>query len=228
MNAVVETSVPEKILLAAYELDRQGQSPFSAETLIVTCWQKFPRAFGLKGYADQYPDSNKVLTSIMGEKGLARRGWLTKMGQKMYDVTKMGRDVARTLLNEQAEAAPPPTAAADKLSRDQEKFLLHLLDSTALEKFQQGAKMELTFGDACRFWGITENLRGTVLDGRLEKFRGDLKTITEFVSASGIDLSNGRYVSAGDVKLLQKVDEYLTERFGRHLTLLRNRTDGRN
>ena len=80
---VDEFTVPEKILLAADTLDKQGQSPFSAEALIVVSWQKFPKTFGLKGYADQYPDSNKILSSIMGEKGLARRGWLVKMGQKM-------------------------------------------------------------------------------------------------------------------------------------------------
>ena len=75
---VDEFTVPEKILLAADTLDKQGQSPFSAEALIVVSWQKFPKTFGLKGYADQYPDSNKILSSIMGEKGLARRGWLKR------------------------------------------------------------------------------------------------------------------------------------------------------
>ncbi len=227
MNAAVaDFSVPEKILLAAYDLDRQGQSPFSAETLIVTCWQKFPRTFGLKGYADQYPDSNKVLTSIMGEKGLARRGWLGKMGQKMYDLSKKGRDNARSLLHEEVAAAPA-IGAPGKLTRDQEKYLLALLGGAALEKFQQGLKMELSFGDACRFWGITENLRGAVLDARLEQFRATLRDVTEFVEG-GLDLSNGRYVSETDMKLLQKVDGYLTERFGRHLTLLRNRAEQRN
>ena len=48
----------------------------------MAAWQKFPKTFGLKGYTDQYPDSNKILSSIMGEKGLAGRGWLVKMGQK--------------------------------------------------------------------------------------------------------------------------------------------------
>ena len=81
---VDEFTVPEKILLAADSLDKMGQSPFSAEALIVTSWQKFPKTFGLKGFAEQYPDSNKILSSIMGEKGLARRGWLVKMGQKLY------------------------------------------------------------------------------------------------------------------------------------------------
>src|SRR5439155_531059 len=71
---VDDFTVPEKILLAADHLDKQGQSPFSAEALIVASWQKFPKTFGLKGYAELYPDSNKILSSIMGEKGLARRG----------------------------------------------------------------------------------------------------------------------------------------------------------
>jgi len=78
-------------LLAADQLEKQGQSPFSAEALIVAAWQHSPRTFGLKGYTDQYPDSNKVLSSIMGEKGLARRGWLAKMGQKLYALTREGR-----------------------------------------------------------------------------------------------------------------------------------------
>ena len=77
---------------------KSGQSPFSAEALIVAAWQKYPQTFGLKGYAEQYPDSNKVLTSIMGEKGLARRGWLVKMGQKLYALTREGRQVVRRLL----------------------------------------------------------------------------------------------------------------------------------
>src|ERR1700704_3871166 len=111
VNIVAECTVPEKILLAAYNLEEHGQSPFSAEALIVAAWQKFPRTFGLKGYADQYPDSNKVLTSIMGEKGLAKRGWLAKMGQKLYTLTREGRQSVRRLSQtDEATAAP----AADR------------------------------------------------------------------------------------------------------------------
>src|SRR5436305_933516 len=66
VNSIAECTVPEKILLAARLLEDKGQSPFSAEALIVASWQKFPRTFGLKGFTDQYPDSNKVLSCIMG------------------------------------------------------------------------------------------------------------------------------------------------------------------
>src|ERR1700722_10611591 len=105
VNIVVDTTLPKKILLAAFLLEEAGQSPFSAEALIVGAWQKYPVTFGLKGYAEQYPDSNKVLASIMGEKGLAKRGWLEKMGQKLYTLTKDGRLVVKRLM--QGEAPPP-------------------------------------------------------------------------------------------------------------------------
>src|SRR5262249_7510371 len=150
---VDEFTVPEKILLAAETLDKQGQSPFSAEALIVAAWQKFPRTFGLKGFAEQYPDSNKILSSIMGEKGLARRGWLVKMVQKMYARTREGRQVARRVTLDEDEPGPATTV---KTSREQERFLLGLLDSSAVQKFEENRKADLTFADACRFWGIAE------------------------------------------------------------------------
>src|SRR5258708_34319035 len=79
VNAVGELTATQRILLAASHLEEQGQTPFSAEALIVASWQESPRAFGLKGYADQYPDSNRILSCVMGERGLAKRGWLVKM-----------------------------------------------------------------------------------------------------------------------------------------------------
>src|SRR5271163_2839682 len=125
-----EFTVPEKILLAAEQLEKLGQSPFSAESLIVASWQQFPKTFGLKGFADLYPDSNKVLSSIMGVKGLARRGWLSKMGQKLYALTREGRAIVRKVLQQDDEPAPASTTI--HLSRDHEKFLTSLLDTSAV------------------------------------------------------------------------------------------------
>jgi hypothetical protein len=230
VSTVAECTVPEMILLAAWDLEQQGQSPFSAEALIVTSWQKFPRAFGLKGYADQYPDSNKVLASIMGTKGLTRRSLLVKMGQKLYALTREGRVVVRGLLDEDAgpaEPPPPPAAESVKVPRDQEKFLLALLGSTALQKYDEGRRNELTFADACRFWGITENMYGEALDARLERVQSSLMTLARSMGKAAADLSNGRSVSPDEINRLIQIHAYLADRFARHLTLLRNRS-GRN
>src|SRR5262245_26739155 len=154
VNIVSELTVPEKILQAAYYLEEHGQSPFSAEALIVTSWQKYPKTFGLKGYDEQYPDSNKILSSIMGERGLARRGWLAKMGQKLYTLTFEGRQVVVRL---HAGGETSERLSQVKLTREHEKHLLNLLGSNAAQKFEEGLKEELTFADACGFWGITDS-----------------------------------------------------------------------
>jgi hypothetical protein len=221
VTTVAECTVPEKILLAAVQLEKDGQSPFSAEALIVASWQKYPRSFGLKGYYDQYPDSNKVLSSIMGEKGLARRGWLVKMGQKLYALTREGRRIVRRILNE--EDAPEP-ASHVALDREQEKFLLGLYASSAMQKFEEHRKQDLTFADACRFWGVTENLRGEALDARLKQIQHNLSELESLLEDGNAELSNGLSVSAGEMRMLKNIHRHLEDRFERHLNLLRSRS----
>src|SRR5947207_5133525 len=204
---VEEFTVPEKILLAADVLDKEGQSPFSAEALIVVSWQKFPKTFGLKGYADQYPDSNKILSSIMGEKGLARRGWLVKMGQKLYALTRDGRQVIRKVML-QDEEPTSDNGSLLKLPREQERFVLVLLDSTAVQKFEENRKSELTFADACRFWGITENMKGEVLDARIIQARKTLGELERIIGEGEAELSAGRSVDSGDVRVLTNIHRY--------------------
>lgn len=232
MASVAEFTASEKILLAAAQLEDRGQSPFSAETLIVAAWQENPRTFGLKGYDEQFPDSNRVLSCIMGEKGLAKRGWLAKMGQKLYSLTRDGRQMVRRLREggESPPAAPAPVsseARGKRLPKDQDKALLALLTSSAVKKYQEGSKEELTFADACRFWGITENLHGDALNSRLNKLLVNLSEFRDLIGPRGVELGNGRVVTLDDIQELSEIHEYLEGRFTRHLNLLRNRV-GRN
>lgn len=222
MTTVADCTVPEKILLAAHDLEAEGQSPFSAEALIVASWQKFPKTFGLKGYTDLYPDSNKVLSSIMGVKGLANRGWLTKMGQKLYTISREGRQAVQRI---QAGNEPMAAQGPVRFARDQEKFLQRLFETTALEKFNEGRKSELTFGDACRFWEITDSMNAEAINGRLSKLRFQLTDLERLLDNTDAELSNGRSVSAGDIAHLLQVHQYLEERFSRHLNLLRTRAE---
>jgi len=218
---VEDFTVPEKILLAAEILEKQGQSPFSAEMLIVASWQKFPGTFGLKGFTEKYPDSNKILSSIMGEKGLARRGWLVKMGQKLYALTREGRNVIRRMMDQEEE--PPPAGSVHRMSRDHERFLKTLLDSTAVQKFEDNRKHELTFADACRFWGITENMKGDLFDEKLEAMDRTLAELDRVLADVDAETSGGRVVTAGDIRVMTNIHRYMEDRFERHLNLLRKR-----
>jgi hypothetical protein len=223
VNAVTECTLPEKILLAAFSLEEQGQSPFSAEALTVAAWRKYPQTFGLKGFEDQHPDSNKVLASLMGEKGLARRGWLHKAGQKLYSLTRDGRQVVRRLV--QAEGAPVRTDTYVKIDRDQDRLLQGLLASTAFEKFREAKQHELKFADACRFWGITENLSGDALDERLDAVEVALADSDRRLGTGSALLSNGQRINGDDTGALCSLQGYLRQRFSPHLTLLRKRAE---
>jgi hypothetical protein len=221
VNPVSECTLPEKILLAAFGLEDEGQSSFTAEALTVSAWQRFPRTFGLKGFEETHPDSNKVLAALMGERGLTRRGWLLKAGQKLYSLTREGRQVVRRLL--QGEAVPPPPPAVVRLSREHDRLLQALLASTAFDKFRQGRQSELKFADACRFWGITENLSGEALDDRLDEVELALAESESLLAAGSATLANGQCVSADDTGALCDLHGYLRQRFAPHLTLLRKR-----
>ncbi len=219
---VDDFTVPEKILLSADLLEKNGSSPFTAEMLIVASWEKFPRTFGLKGFVEKYPDSNKILSSIMGEKGLARRGWLVKMGQKLYALTREGRQVIRRVTLQEGEEQTP--SQVQRVNRDHERFLTALFESSAYQKFEENRKAELTFADACRYWGITENMKGDVLDARLDVVGASLADLDRtFADADG-ELSSGRIVSAGDIRVLTNIHRFMEDRFERHLNLLRQRS----
>jgi len=215
-----DLTLPEMILLAAYKLEQQGHSPFSAEDLIVAAWKEFPQAFGLRGYADQYPDANRVLSAIMGERGLAKRGWLAKVGQKLYSVSRDGQRIARRILEGQE---PEEETLAPRLPREQQKLLLNMLDAAAVDKYVTGQTFDLTFAEACKFWDLGEQSGGETVDRKLQAIDKLLNTAQELAGRQGLVIQH-REITESDVELLKKVHRHLKERFSRHLMLLRSRS----
>jgi hypothetical protein len=227
VNALADCTLAEKILLAASRLEEAGQSPFSAEALIVGVWQQYPRTFGLKGYEEQYPDSNKVLSSVMGEKGLPRRGWLAKVGQKLYALTREGRQMVRRLQLDDASvepAAPAVPAVPAGLPREHDVLLQGLLASAVWAKFRQGRQQEWTFSEACRFWGVGD-LKGPALDARLDQMQAALTQAERALAGGSTTLGNSRSVSARELAQLCDLHAQLEQRFCRHLNLLRTRAE---
>jgi hypothetical protein len=210
------------IVVAAFKIQDHGQSPFSAEELTVAVWKEYPRSFGLKGYAEQFPDSNRVLSSIMGERGLVKKGWLIKMGQKLYALSPDGKRMVKKILEGGSEDEPEPETPSVRLPKDLEKQLVSLLDSSARDKVGNDRAHELSFADACRFWSITDHLSAEALDAQLARVDKTLSQ-SERATSKGTMMVGHREVTRSDIDLLRQVDEYLQERFSRHLMLLRSR-----
>jgi hypothetical protein len=225
VNAVAELTVSQKILLAASKLEDQGQSPFTAEALIVASWKESPRTFGLRGFDDQFPDSNRVLACIMGERGLARRGWLVKVGQKLYSLSRQGRDEAKRVATGDDSPLPKRRALAKiQVPKDLEQQLVTLFTTTAFRRFGEGMRREITYKDACRFWGLTESASGEQVDQALKKVPALLEAVENLLIGETVELSNGQSVSQADLKSLANMHKFLTEQFARHLSQQRDRT----
>jgi hypothetical protein len=107
-----ELTTLKKVLIAAATLDGDKLT-FSAEDVIVRAWKVFPESFGLNGYRDAHPDSNRVLAKLMGSVGLCGRGWLEQTNTKTYRLTPAGRKVARSLGWSPGEAFSSADSVAD-------------------------------------------------------------------------------------------------------------------
>lgn len=226
-HAQPELTVTQKVIMAAHDLEKNGQSPFSAEALIVACWKGSPKTFGLKGFADQYPDSNRVLSVIMGERGLARQGWLTKVGTKLYTLSDRGRKEAERI--HRGDEAPPRAKpertrlSTKKSDREIEKFLLRVTTTTAVRRYRTGAKAEITFRDACAFWGLSDTTDLLAVRDAAAKLPEELERAEDLFNNDKLVLSTGQLVTMEELRMLKAVHTFLTEQFARQLDMSRSR-----
>lgn len=219
-------SAIQKILLAAVDLaGEDGDEEFSAESLMVAAWQKYPETFGLKDY-EQYPDSNKVMTYLVGEKGMIGRGWLNKVGPKLYTLGYDGRVFAAKLMGRDngrqpvaSVKGPPPV----KLSKNHEGLLTLLFGSMAYEKTREKRHKEIVFADARQFWGIDEMMSAEEINDKLGHVRLGIDLVQQQVGNAGANLSDGQFVSPEDVALLVEIHTHVMGRFARQVSLMCNR-----
>lgn len=220
----------EKVLLAGSDLTEAGNCPFSAEALIVTSWQKFPDTFGLAGYTQQYPDANKVLALIFGQRGLILgQGWLAREDTKLYRLTTAGQKTADSLrarVTVVIPAQPPGQPPLRQLKAGQERLLRSLLATTAAQRFAKGAGGEVNFSDACRFWGLPEDLPDNVLE-QINSLKQTLAEILNRLHDGSARLKTGQAVTTKEVLSLLTLHDYLRDRFQRHLGVLSQRITAR-
>jgi len=215
----------EKILLAAHELEENGKSPFSAEELVVKAWENDKSLFGLQGYADLYPDSNRILSNIMGNKGLKGRGWIEKVGQKLYKLTASGTSISKSI----ASSAQTTSSRATTIDRKQIVIILRMLESPVFKKKNEQDEQNILFRDACKFWGISSYSDPSTVNTQFRVNRDVLAGLEKAVASS----ATGRLVlpymkeviNKETVSSLIKTDEFLRTKFFNEIENLRKRRD---
>jgi hypothetical protein len=217
-------SLDEKVLIAAYYLEKSGQSPFTAEDLVIAAWKKYPDAFGLEGYGDKYPDSNRVFTKIMGDKGLRGKGWLLKAGEKLYNLSDAGKLYAASIANDSISSA-----SRASLDRKQKETLQKLLQSKAVLKVKNQMNNQLIFLDACSFWEISPRSISNTLIARLATINAIVKVCEEIILDKGaIAIIHGDIpITLEDVNLIKLTHQILLEKFSKEIDIIKNRKDER-
>lgn len=215
----------EIILLAAHELEEGGRSPFTAEELVVKAWEKDKGLFGLQGYAELYPDSNRILTNIMGNKGLKGRGWVERVGEKLYRLTPSGTSIAKSL----AESKQVSIARASTIDRKQVTVIIRMLESPAYKKKAEGDEQNIIFRDACKFWGISSYSDASTVNTQFRVNRDVLSDLQKAIESavSGRLLLPGMkdIINKDIVSSLMNTDEWLRTKFFGEIENLRKRQD---
>jgi len=223
-------SIQDKLLTAVLALEAEGRLRFSAEDLVVMAWRMYPEAFGLAGYTDKeghpiYPNSNRVYAEIMGSKPLRKNGWIRKVGSKMYKLTEAGRSQAHLI------SEIPPTSSAEKwaIARDRIDFIRKLFDSRASTKFRAGHREDISFFDACGFWGISASSNAKDIWSRFADIKTTLATASEsLTSRDAVRFKHGaEEFTAEDVEALRNIHAFLQERFKPETARIKVRTDER-
>ncbi len=220
-----DLTVPEKILSCALELDRD-KGTFTAEDLVVRCWERFPDTFGLQGYAGKYPDSNRILTNIMGMKGLRGKGWLKKVGEKRYRVTEVGRQAIQA---GPESSGPGSIRRAASLTRETASVVGRLVGARAFDKHR--LQQELTFGDLCAFWNISPRSNAQQLNVAVKEAEAAVGAAEELLAAEGSAalLLPGTtiQVTKNDLAMVRTLQRHLLEAFEAELDVIRGRSDER-
>jgi hypothetical protein len=208
---MAELSKAEKLLVAACLLSSDGQTVFSAEDLIVRAFQAFPQDFSLKGYPE-YPDSNVVLTQVMGKKApLIVRGWLEKTGVKQYRLTPKGLDDRNQFEHGQGGIINV------RLERLLEEGLARLLKSASFELFKSGQQEQITFNQFCRFAGLSARDKWQKIQNKLASVRHaveEARKLGESGEGSIIWVSgHNEKVSDDDLRMLDPLLKFLLRRF---------------
>src|SRR5262245_20022630 len=86
----------ETVLLAAADLTAAGKLEFSEWDLTVAAWALDRLRFGLRGYAQSYPDHKRVMMEIMGQKASnpVQQKFMEKIRPNIYRLTPLGKAVA--------------------------------------------------------------------------------------------------------------------------------------
>ena len=217
-------SKSEKVLSAAFA--KYPERSFTAEELVVACWEEYPDDFGLQGYETRFPDSNTVYRHIMGQNSIVKRQkWLLKIAQKTFQISNAGLQRSLEMLSESGIDLVGTPDHRMRLDRSREAVIARLIRGRAWEKWL--AHEDPVFREACAFWGITLRSSGEEYKYAREEIDAALDLADQRLHASpeGTIFVNqtGANLGRTDLERIRDLDNHLQNLFAAELRAIRQR-----
>jgi hypothetical protein len=168
----------EIVLLAASDLTAAGNQEFSEWDLTVAAWSIDRFRFGLRGYAQSYPDHKRVMMEIMGQKPSSpvQQKFLEKLRPNYYRLTPLGRTAATRLRGGGPTGnapEPKPTAQPVTVKELYETAAVYV-NRPEFRRWQDNPEEPKSWDSAAAFLGI---LKGDKVDAteRLDEVKNAVK-----------------------------------------------------
>lgn len=140
------------ILMAADELMAAGAAEFSEWDLTVASWSRDRFRFGLRGYAQTYPDHKRVMMEIMGAKASnpVSQKYMEKVRPNYYKLTPLGRTVAARLRGE----GPKPSGVKPVTVKDLYDTAAAYVSRPEFRRWQDNPEEPREWAAAAAFLGL--------------------------------------------------------------------------
>ncbi|HEY2910835.1 MAG TPA: hypothetical protein VGI99_11350 [Gemmataceae bacterium] len=167
----------ELVLLAASDLTAAGNQEFSEWDLTVAAWSIDRFRFGLRGYAQSYPDHKRVMMEIMGQKPSSpvQQKYLEKVRPNFYRLTPLGRTAASRLRGGPGSNLPEPQATAKPVTvKELYETAAVYVNRPEFRRWQDNPEEPRDWSGAAAFLGI---LKGEKVDAaeRMDEVREAIK-----------------------------------------------------
>jgi len=190
---------------------------FTAEELAVVAWLDDKASFGLRGYENEYPDSNKLFKSIDSKGGLVAKGLIVRVGDRTFRLSAGGIASASQLSPSNAEQQ---LKLERELATSVNKLVSHPVFSEWLKDHARPAK----FSAAGQFWGVAPGTPPRVVRDRIANIEATLKQALQYMVTRGVNAlfreKDRVLCERQDIERCLEFHNVLKQRFSRELDIL--------
>lgn len=218
----VNTDLKAQLLLSALECTAGDvRKTFTFEELLVKAWEKNPHSWGLRGFEEKHPDSERIHREVDSRggtgKGLVGLGLLEKVQTRVYRLTPKG-------LAEASRISPERSGFREKAGRQLEEEISRILEHPCFQSWLQDPHKPQRFREAGSFWGIAPGTPEGAIKQRIQRVEDTLKAAQSFLAQRDVvEIATGRghlLFEAADIERCMEFQRTMKLRFAAEFKVL--------